>query len=317
MLFIALRNSLMRVPQIRIKSSVFIFFVLACNMLNAANYQPFLWKVQNQGTVVYLAGSIHALTPDFYPLPQAYQDAFAEADRIAVELDPTTLDAQKSYQLVQSKMWLPQGVTLKAFLSQSELETLKTFTQEAGGNFDRTLRTRPWMLVEQLTQAQLKDSEFQADYGLDLHFLKQAKQKALPILELETLTQQISAIADAPFKGQLAMLKTALEQMDDKDYLRQMTTYWQQGDADGLYHFVYQDVLKNPNLKPMMESLLDKRNLHMADVISIYLGQAPNFKQTTFVVVGALHLSGPNSIQVELERKGFRVQKVKALTTEQ
>ncbi len=291
--------------------SKFIFIallVIAHASAIASSYQPFMWKVQNQGATVYLVGSIHALTPDFYPLPEAYQKAFASADRLAVELDPENLDPYQSSRLVQSKMWLPKGITLDQYLTQPQQQKLKDFAEENGSDYQRLLHIRPWMLVEQLTQAQLKDSEYQADYGIDLHFLKQAKEKGLPILEIESLTQQISAIADAPFRAQLAMLTTSLEQMEDKDYMAQMTEYWRQANPDGLYQFVYQDVLDTPQLKPMMEALLDHRNQRMADVISIYLGQSPNSSSTTFVVIGALHLSGPKSVVYELEQKGYRVQ---------
>lgn len=290
------------------KSIVIILFVIVQTWAYAASYQPFMWKVQNQGATVFLVGSIHALTPDYYPLPKAYQDAFASADRLAVELDPENLDPYQSARLVQSKMWLPKGVTLDQYLTQPQLQKLKAFAEENGSDYQRLLHIRPWMLVEQLTQAQLKDSNYQADYGIDLHFLTLAKQRNLPILEIESLTQQISAIADAPFKAQLAMLTTGLEQMEDEQYMAQMSEFWRHADPDGLYDFVYQDVLETPQLKPMMEALLDHRNKRMADVISIYLGQSPTSSTTTFVVIGALHLSGPKSVIHELETKGYRVQ---------
>ncbi|WP_197478897.1 TraB/GumN family protein [Marinomonas atlantica] len=267
-----------------------------------------MWKLQHKAATVYLVGSIHALTPDFYPLPKAYEKAFSEADRIVVELDPEKLHPKKSARLIQSKMWLPKGVTIESYLSESQTIQLKAFAEQNGSQYERIVHLRPWMLVEQLTQAQLKNSQYQSELGIDMHFLKQAKQKNLPILEIETLQQQINAIADAPFSAQLAMLTTSLEQMNDVDYMKQMTSYWRQADADGLYHFVYQDVLNTPQLKPMMESLLDHRNKRMADVINIYVGQAERQPITTFIVVGALHLSGPNSIIKELEQKGLYVQ---------
>ncbi|MBM6551630.1 TraB/GumN family protein [Marinomonas ostreistagni] len=276
-----------------------------------------MWQVQHQGALVYLVGSIHALTQDYYPLPSVYQEAFAQADRLAVELNPQTLDANTSARLVQSKMWLPAGHTLEAYLSDHELDQLKHYAETSGSDYQRALHLRPWMLVEQLTQHQLKQANYDANYGIDLHFLTRAQERQLPILELETLTQQINAIANAPFRAQLAMLKSSLTQMDDSDYMAQMTEYWREGDADGLYNFVYQDVLDNPDLKPMMTFLLDRRNRHMADVISIYLNQSPTRRVTTFVVVGALHLTGPNSIQKELERKGYRVQRVVPQSIEQ
>lgn len=279
----------------------------------ATPYLPFMWQVKHQGATVYLVGSVHALTADFYPLPQAYQRAFEQSNRLAVELDPDSLDPNESYRLVQSKMWLPKGITLEQYLTTTELEQLKQFAEEHHSSYPTMLRTRPWMLVEQLTQAQLKDSKYLPEYGIDHYFLEQAKKKDMPILELESLAQQIDALAESPFHAQIAMLKTGLEQVEDEDYMAQMSKYWRSADADGLYSFVYQDVLDNPQLKPIMASLLDQRNQHMADVISIYLGQSPTRSMTTFVVIGALHLSGPNSVIKELEAKGFHPQKVTSL----
>lgn len=298
----------MRLHHLFSKFIVIALLVIAQASAIASSYQPFMWKVQNQGATVFLAGSIHALTPDFYPLPNAYQAAFASADRLAVELDPDNLDPYQSSRLVQSKMWLPKGVTLDQYLTPTQQQKLKQFAKDNGSDYQRLLHIRPWMLVEQLTQAQLKNSDYQAQYGIDLYFLNQAKQKDLPILEIESLEQQISAIADTPFQAQLAMLTTSLEQMEDESYMAQMTEYWRQADPDGLYQFVYQDVLNTPQLKPLMEALLDHRNQRMADVISIYLGQSPHASNTTFVVIGALHLSGPKSVIHELENKGYLVE---------
>ncbi len=290
------------------KSTLTLYLVLATASVLASTYQPFLWKVQYQRATVYLAGSIHALTEDFYPLPAAYESAFNESDRLAVELDPQALGPYRSAQIVRQKMWLPEGVTLERFLSDAHLKQLKELAKHNGSSYEQMLKLRPWMLVEQLTQAQLAQGDYQADLGVDLHFLTLAKEKGLPILELETLSQQINAIADAPFQAQLAMLETSLDQYEDQDYMGEMVEYWRTAKPDALYQFVYQDVLTTPALKPMMEALLDKRNRHMADIIGLYLSQAPTRPLTTFVVVGALHLSGPNSVIKLLEQKGYYVE---------
>src|SRR5688572_1604548 len=47
----------------------------------------FLWKVQKGAAVLYLAGSVHALSADVYPLPAAYQRAFDASDTLVEELD--------------------------------------------------------------------------------------------------------------------------------------------------------------------------------------------------------------------------------------
>src|SRR3982750_3195487 len=55
--------------------------------LQAAPAKSFVWKASGKGTVVYLAGSIHMLSPDFYPLSPAFEDAFKDSDLLVEEVD--------------------------------------------------------------------------------------------------------------------------------------------------------------------------------------------------------------------------------------
>jgi uncharacterized protein len=267
--------------------------------------QALLWKIQYQKSVVYLAGSIHALSADYYPLPKAYIDAYNQSQNLVVELNINQLNPIESRSYIQSKMWLPSEKTLDLFLTPKGLKELKRFAHLEGTPYSTLIKMRPWMVIEQLTGYQLQQSEFSTDFGVDQFFLKKAVADNKPILELETLTDQIEAIADSNFYSQIAGLEVSLSQLDDKDYLSTMIDYWHSANHQGLYDFVYQDVLDYPKIKPMMDSLLTNRNLKMADIISLYLTQPPSSQQSYFVVVGALHLSGPDSIVHLMESKGY------------
>ncbi|TDO96352.1 TraB/GumN family protein [Marinomonas balearica] len=281
-----------------------------CFSTFASEYKAFLWKAQYQQNTVYIAGSIHALSEDFYPLPSNLLNAFEKSQRLAVELDPNEIDPYEAHRLVQSRMWLKKGRSLDQFLSQTHLTRLKEASEITQTPYETILKTRPWMLIENLTQFQIKDSGFSVEFGVDNFFLDKAKERKIPILELESLNEQISAIADVPFNAQLAALQISLDELHDRDYLPTMATLWREGKDEALYQFVYRDVEKTPQVAPMMTSLLDDRNLRMADIISIYLNQ-PNTQPTaTFVVVGALHLSGPKSIIQALKQKGFYIQRM-------
>ncbi|WCN08441.1 TraB/GumN family protein [Marinomonas mediterranea] len=275
----------------------------------SAEYKAFLWKAQYQRNTVFIAGSIHALSKDFYPLPPNLLNAFKQSQRLAVELDPNEIDPYEAQQLVQSKMWLKEGRSLDQFLSTKHLAQLKEISALTNTPYTRQLKTRPWMLIENLTQYQIKESGYDVAFGVDNYFLTQAKAQNMPILELESLNDQISAIADVPFDAQLAALTISLDDLHDESYLPTMTSLWREGKDDELYQFVYSDVEKTPSVAPMMTSLLDDRNQHMADIIGIYLNQPNTLPTTTFVVVGALHLSGPNSVIQLLTQKGFYIQR--------
>ena len=47
----------------------------------------FLWTVHSGSKVLYLAGSVHALGTDSYPLPAPFEKAFEAAGTLVEELD--------------------------------------------------------------------------------------------------------------------------------------------------------------------------------------------------------------------------------------
>src|SRR5262249_34135964 len=48
----------------------------------------FMWKATSPSRgVVYLVGSVHLLTPDYYPLDPAFEEAFKTSDVLVEELD--------------------------------------------------------------------------------------------------------------------------------------------------------------------------------------------------------------------------------------
>ncbi|HER2167769.1 TPA: TraB/GumN family protein, partial [Streptococcus pyogenes] len=47
----------------------------------------FMWEVESNGNTVYLVGSMHIADESFYPLRKEFEEAFAEADYLGVEID--------------------------------------------------------------------------------------------------------------------------------------------------------------------------------------------------------------------------------------
>ena len=132
--------------------------------------------------------------------------------------------------------------------------------------------------------------------------LQQAQKSNKPILALETLNEQIDAIDKAPLSAQIAAISLSLSQLEQGgDELKQLAHFWQQGDHKSLYALNQQNLKEEPELAPLMSTLIDQRNQRMATRIQVYLEQGGRY----LVVVGALHVSGPNSIQNILKKKGY------------
>ena len=76
----------------RFSAAVAIALILASGAAAQTRGRTFLWKVQSGGSVMYLAGSVHALTADAYPLNPAYQRAFDASSALVEEIDLAEAD---------------------------------------------------------------------------------------------------------------------------------------------------------------------------------------------------------------------------------
>ncbi|TBR37820.1 TraB/GumN family protein [Marinomonas agarivorans] len=271
--------------------------------------QAFMWRVKNGYSTLYLVGSIHALHEKYYPLASAYQAAFEASHKLVVELNIDAIDPTYMQALLRQKMWLPEGHTLENYLNQSELSLLEKYSVQINTPYKTLIKMRPWIVTEMLTVLQLRQANFDPQKGVDRHFLSLAKENNMPILELETAEEQITALADSPFDSQIGALSLTIQQLNDTSYLPKLVALWEQGNHEALYKLVYQGINEEERtrIQPMMKRLLSDRNVKMTDVLSIYLAT----RHTYFVVVGALHLSGPDSILKLLEQKGYQVEQIK------
>lgn len=69
------------------KTMVILFFLSLPLSQLFSQQKSFLWKVEFQGKTSYLLGSIHALKKEHYPLNPSIENAFAQTDVLAVEMD--------------------------------------------------------------------------------------------------------------------------------------------------------------------------------------------------------------------------------------
>src|SRR5215208_6733402 len=78
----------------------------------------FLWKaVGPRGGTVYLAGSLHLLTSEYYPLAPAFDEAFAASDLLIEELDIAEMLAPEAQMQMLTRGMMPAGQTLEQVLT--------------------------------------------------------------------------------------------------------------------------------------------------------------------------------------------------------
>src|SRR5215831_11905447 len=95
---------------------------VACLLVSAPAAQTgarsFLWRVQSGANVMYLAGSVHALTADAYPLNPVYQRAFDASGALVEEIDLAEADPLSGGLGLLAKGMYQDGRTFNSVVSK-------------------------------------------------------------------------------------------------------------------------------------------------------------------------------------------------------
>ena len=281
----------------------------------AASDRLFLWKVAPKAgkNFVYLLGSVHAGTPDLYPLGDEIEDAFAECQVLAVEVDLAAQDQEALQALLLEKGVYGDGDSLDRHLTRPTYERVRKYCSANGLPAVLTDRLRPWALTVLVTMLEAQKAGLKPELGIDQHFINLAKESAgkdrKDVVELESADEQLSLLAGFPDRQQAEFLDATLEgAATTKQAVAKILEAWKAGDAEAMHKLTAADpVKKRPGLRPVFQKLVDERNVTMAKKLEGYLRS----RRPHFVVVGAGHLSGKNSIPNLLARRGYRVEQVR------
>lgn len=284
-----------------------LLFPVAIVTNAAASDQGVFWKAEKAGQTVYLLGSVHLATADFYPLPPQIEQAYAESDALVVEAD--IVAAENDMELQQQIMLqsLYQGNrSLRDDLSPAVYKQLQSWLQQRRLPESVFIRQRPAIAMISISMVEMQAQGLDPQLGIDRHFLKQAKRDGKPIVELEGVLQQLQLLNN--LENPSLLLQQTLEQLEDmRTFVPRMTSAWKRGDTKSLYQLIFAESLqKHPEYRPLYETLFFQRNRTMAEKIA---NSAPSHK-SLFVIVGAGHLLGAESVITELKKHGFKLQRI-------
>jgi uncharacterized protein len=268
----------------------------------------FLWKVTGPRAVVYLLGTIHAGKADLYPLPSIIEDSFQKADTLIEEIDinQPTEAARVQPGLIETGSY-PNGDTISNHLSEVTRSHLAEWVKKGGLPESAIANMRPWLVSMLVGLSEMKRMGYDPSYGLDLHFLEEARQAHKPIGAMEDAGSQIKLFSSLSEGLQDRLLLSSLVDMEKlPDVVDLLTRAWQSGDTAALQQVITSSARDYPQLKPLMIKLLDERNTAMTAQIERFLQTSKSY----FVAVGAGHLVGANGILSQLRRKNFKLEQL-------
>lgn len=287
--------------------AAFCLFLFSC----AAGPKPiahkhFLWSVSDGGGTVYLLGSIHLAKKELYPLDAAIEKAFARSDTLEVEVNTADVDEAHRNALITQYGLYAGHDTLKATLSPDTYALVEARFAELGVGMEGFGTMKPWLVTLVLEMMELERLGFDPQYGVDLHFINQAKDRKT-IGELETSESQIRLLSDLSDRDQELFLRSMFTDLDMiAGEMDRLTTAWRRGDVETFQTVISEERSSHPEFEPIYRRLIDERNRMMSDRVEEWL----NTPDTYFVVVGAGHLVGEGSVVDRLRRKGYQIEQL-------
>ena len=261
---------------------------------------PALWVVRDADSTLYLFGTVHMLRPTTAWGSDRVDAAFASASQLILEV--TNPDDQAAAMPLIQQYGISPQTPLSSLLTAEELADLDAAARTMGLSAAQLDPMRPWLAALTLSVAPLAKAGYDPQSGVDLILRATAAAEGKPISGFETLDEQIGILAGFPEEGQLAFLRSTLEEFEDATVeLDRLVEAWAAGDVDAITEIGVEPMRESSEL--VYQSLLVKRNTNWADQIETLLEGSG----TVFIAVGAAHLAGDDSVQSILKSRGVEV----------
>jgi uncharacterized protein YbaP (TraB family) len=266
---------------------------------------PLLWRVSDGDNDVYLLGSFHALKPSDYPLAPAVDAAFDDAELVAFEIPPAEMSSPDlGMQMMAAASDSRRG--LADTLDAATFARLKAYCGARSIPIEAFESYEPWFVGLMISLSEMQRDGFDPGQGLDQQLIARAAQARKRTMGLETGASQIAVLDGMSPEEQKQSLSEALDDAEDHKAMDDLHDKWRRGDAAALesmltvdfrkqYASLYQriNVDRNNAWIPKLRALLDDEH-----------------KDDALVVVGTMHLLGPDGLVSQLRAKGYRVERL-------
>lgn len=297
----------MQKPRTRVIAAICAAVVAAAASMAAAQApgisgKSFLWKVSSGARVLYLAGSVHALSADVYPLSAAFERAFSESATLVEEIDLSEADSFAAASALLSRGMYRDGRRFDDTVSKDTASLVAARMTASGLPIEMMAAMKPWMVMLTIAALEAQKAGLHTSLGLDKHFYDRAKSSGKTIVGLETAASQVDRLDGMPEAMQEKLLLSTLRDLDlQRDSLTTIIEAWRRGDAPAIEKTLLGAFTDYPEA---YRSLIVERNQNWMPRMDACLAEP----QPCLVVVGAAHLVGPDGLLAMLQRKGYRLE---------
>ncbi len=269
--------------------------------------RPLLWRISDADNRVYLLGSFHLLKKTDYPLPADIEHALADAEHVVFEVTPAELADPTVPMKMLRRALTPGDAAFGKVAPSATAAKVRAQLASLGLSAEQFDRLEPWMVSVTLVTALGQKHGYSPEHGLDRHLMARAAALGKPTAGLETLDSQLDALDATPLAEQLASIEeTVAEGEDLAARLDELHAAWRGGHVAKLERLAVADMReKTPDT---YRRLNVERNRAWMPQVEALLARGKG--EDALVVVGALHLLGPDGLVQQAQARGLRVERV-------
>lgn len=277
--------------------------ILASFVMSDACAKSSVWKVSKGDDYVYIGGTVHILPPSEFPLPKEFAQAYGDSDSIVLEAKlPDPNDTAFQMNMMQ-KMTYSNGSNINDYLSKKTQQQLSQYVAGLGANLAMFEHFKPGFLVTMLAMLEIQKAGLSGE-GVDMFYSKQAIQDNKKIEYFETADFQMNMMANMGIGDEDKFIESNLKQMKGfKAMFTDLLIAWRAGDTKQLNRVALEPMQEDPKTLKLM--LTDRNKNWITDINKMFAD-----KDREFILVGAAHLVGEQSVLALLKGKGYKVEQL-------
>ena len=255
------------------------------------------WRIESpERPSSYLLGTIHSADPRVATPRPSVLRAFDDAAIFVMEME---LKAE-SYLRLGASMMFTDGGDLQRLLGPDDFNRLAAAVAQHGLPEPILRRMKPWAVLALLSQPTPQRGAF-----MDMDLYQRAVAAGKPVFGLESAEEQLAVFDRMPMNDQLAMLHSALAQVDQIPAMqaRMIETYLS-GDLHAIAALADEMAREDASglNRRFLQRLNDDRNDRMLSRMVPHIDRGG-----AFIAVGALHLTGERGLLRQLRGRGYRL----------
>lgn len=262
-----------------------------------------VWRISKGDNHIYLGGTFHLLSSSDHPLPEVFSRAYKDADRLVFETDLEKAQTPAFQMAMMKALTYQDERTLHTALKPETLKSLEAFLTSRGLRLESFAKFTPGGIGLMIAIMEYQRMGMQPMYGVDAVYHQKALADKKPVSLLETPEEQLEFISKIGEGQGDSMIAYTLEEIERlPELINALKQAWRNGNLEKLDELALED--SREQFPRTHKSLISDRNDAWLAPIKKMLGD----ESTEFILVGAMHLAGPEGLVAQLKQQGYKVE---------